>query len=104
MYFDILYNKKLALFLIEFLFQIRKTDVPERMQIREVPITAVEEGSTELEDEAEWIYKQAFLKPPVSKADTQEARERSRRYVHLLVNHMHVFVVLTRLWCDASHI
>ncbi|CAH4028346.1 unnamed protein product [Pieris brassicae] len=59
--------------------EIRKTDVPERMQIREVPITAVEEGSTELEDEAEWIYKQAFLKPPVSKADSQEARERSRR-------------------------
>ncbi|XP_049873145.1 transcription elongation factor SPT6 [Pectinophora gossypiella] len=59
--------------------EIRKTDVPERMQIREVPITPVEEGSTELEDEAEWIYKQAFLKAPVSKADSQEARERSRR-------------------------
>ncbi|CAK1551238.1 unnamed protein product [Leptosia nina] len=59
--------------------EIRKTDVPERMQIREVPITPVEEGSTELEEEAEWIYKQAFLKPPVSKADSQEARERSRR-------------------------
>ncbi|XP_038220585.1 transcription elongation factor SPT6 isoform X2 [Zerene cesonia] len=59
--------------------EIRKTDVPERMQIRDVPITAVEEGSTELEDEAEWIYKQAFLKPPVSKADAQEARDRSRR-------------------------
>lgn len=51
------------------------------MQIREVPITPVEEGSTELEDEAEWIYKQAFLKAPVSKADSQEARERTRRYV-----------------------
>nr|XP_032517831.1 transcription elongation factor SPT6 isoform X1 [Danaus plexippus plexippus] len=59
--------------------EIRKTDVPERMQIREVPITPVEEGSTELEDEAEWIYKQAFLKAPVSKADSQEARERTRR-------------------------
>ncbi|XP_045772397.1 transcription elongation factor SPT6 [Maniola jurtina] len=59
--------------------EIRKTDVPERMQIREVPITPVEEGSTELEDEAEWIYKQAFLKPPVSKADAQDARDRSRR-------------------------
>ncbi|XP_050684543.1 transcription elongation factor SPT6 [Leptidea sinapis] len=59
--------------------EIRKTDIPERMQIREVPITPVEEGSSELEDEAEWIYKQAFLKPPVSKADAQEARERSRR-------------------------
>ncbi|RVE50918.1 hypothetical protein evm_004485 [Chilo suppressalis] len=59
--------------------EIRKMDVPERMQIREVPITPVEEGSTELEDEAEWIYKQAFLKPSVSKADSQESRERTRR-------------------------
>ncbi|CAG9102905.1 hypothetical protein JYU34_005682 [Plutella xylostella] len=59
--------------------EIRKTDVPERMQIRSVPITAVPEGSSELEDEADWIYKQAFLKPPVSKPDSQEARERSKR-------------------------
>ncbi|XP_063383869.1 transcription elongation factor SPT6 [Cydia fagiglandana] len=59
--------------------EIRKTDIPERMQIREVPITPVAEGSSELEDEAEWIYKQAFLKPPVSKADSQESRERTRR-------------------------
>lgn len=53
------------------------------MQTREVPITPVEEGSTELDDEAEWIYKQAFLKPPVSKPDAQEARERSRRLVFM---------------------
>ncbi|XP_047991435.1 transcription elongation factor SPT6 [Leguminivora glycinivorella] len=59
--------------------EIRKTDIPERMQIREVPITPVAEGSSELEDEAEWIYKQAFCKPPVSKADSQESRERTRR-------------------------
>ncbi|XP_037868375.1 transcription elongation factor SPT6 [Bombyx mori] len=59
--------------------EIRKTDVPERMQTREVPITPVEEGSNELEEEAEWIYKQAFLKPSVSKADAQDARERTRR-------------------------
>lgn len=49
------------------------------MQTREVPITPVEEGSNELEEEAEWIYKQAFLKPSVSKADAQDARERTRR-------------------------
>lgn len=53
------------------------------MQIREVPITPVPEGSNELEEEAEWIYKQAFLKPPVSKADQQDIRERSRRYCNL---------------------
>lgn len=37
------------------------------MQLREVPITAVPEGSDELDDEAEWIYKQAFCKPTTSK-------------------------------------
>lgn len=46
---------------------IRRTDIPERMQLRDVPIPSVPEGSPELEDEAEWIYKQAFQKPPISK-------------------------------------
>lgn len=65
--------------------EIRKTDIPERMQIREVPITPVAEGSNELEEEAEWIYRQAFLKSPVSKADQQEMRERSRRGTSTIV-------------------
>lgn len=46
---------------------IRKADIPERMQLRDVPIPLVPEGSTELDDESEWIYKQAFQKPPLSK-------------------------------------
>lgn len=41
--------------------EIRNTDVPERMQLREVPITPVAEDSTELDEEAEWIYKQVFI-------------------------------------------
>lgn len=49
--------------------EIRRTDIPERMQLREVPITAVPEGSSELEDEAEWIFKQAFCKNTVSNQD-----------------------------------
>lgn len=36
------------------------------MQLRDVPITAVPENSNELEEEAEWIYKQAFTKSAVS--------------------------------------
>jgi len=36
------------------------------MQLREVPVTPVPEGSDELDDEAEWIYKQAFCKPTIS--------------------------------------
>lgn len=46
---------------------IRRTDIPERMQLRDVPIPSVAENSTELDDESEWIYKQAFQKPPISK-------------------------------------
>ena len=46
--------------------QIRKTDMPERMQLRNVPITSVEEGSAELDLEAEWIYKHAFSKASIS--------------------------------------
>jgi transcription elongation factor SPT6 len=43
---------------------IRSTDMPERFQLRQVPVKETEEG--ELEEEAEWIYKQAFNTPPVS--------------------------------------
>lgn len=46
--------------------QIRNNDIPERMQLREVPVTPVPEGSDELDDEADWIYKQAFCKPTIT--------------------------------------
>lgn len=36
------------------------------MQIRDVPVTPTAEGSNELDDEAEWIYRQAFTKPTIS--------------------------------------
>jgi len=36
------------------------------MQLREVPVTPVPEGSDELDDEADWIYKQAFCKPTIT--------------------------------------
>lgn len=36
------------------------------MQLREVPVIPVPEGSDELDDEAEWIYKQAFCKPTIT--------------------------------------
>lgn len=47
------------------------------MQLREVPITAVAEGSNELENEAEWIYKQAFCKPTVSDQDEKSRKPSS---------------------------
>lgn len=48
------------------------------MQLREYPITAVPENSNELEEEAEWIYKQAFVKPTVSNQDP-EGRSRDKK-------------------------
>uniref|UniRef100_A0A7G3AZW4 Transcription elongation factor SPT6 n=1 Tax=Lutzomyia longipalpis TaxID=7200 RepID=A0A7G3AZW4_LUTLO len=62
--------------------EIRKTDIPERMQLREVPITTVDaEKSTELEAEAEWIYKQAFCREPISKQEVfgADSRDRTRK-------------------------
>lgn len=40
--------------------------MPERMQLRNVPISSVEEGSNELDMEADWIYKHAFSKASIS--------------------------------------
>ncbi|XP_026284387.1 transcription elongation factor SPT6 isoform X1 [Frankliniella occidentalis] len=44
--------------------QIRNTDIPERMQLRDTPVTP--ECDEKLEEEATWIYKQAFCKPSIS--------------------------------------
>nr|KAG5690166.1 hypothetical protein BaRGS_013623 [Batillaria attramentaria] len=44
--------------------EIRTTDMPERFQLRQIPVLPTEEG--EREEEAEWIYKQAFVTSPVS--------------------------------------
>lgn len=49
------------------------------MQLREIPITPVVDGSNELEDEAEWIYKQAFTKSSISNQDPFGAEDRGRK-------------------------
>jgi transcription elongation factor SPT6 len=36
------------------------------MQLRHFPVTAVPEGSDELDEESEWIYKQAFCRLTIS--------------------------------------
>nr|CAD7428568.1 unnamed protein product [Timema monikensis] len=62
--------------------EIRNTDIPERMQLRDFPVTAVPDGSEELEEESEWIYKQAFCKQSISVQDghsSHEARERAKK-------------------------
>ncbi|XP_071501070.1 transcription elongation factor SPT6-like [Diadema antillarum] len=47
--------------------EIKTADLPERFMLRVVPMT--EADDKELEEEAEWIYKQAFLTPAVSNQD-----------------------------------
>lgn len=58
--------------------EIRNTDIPERMQLRDFPVTAVPEGSDELDEEAEWIYRQAFCKNTISTEDGAD-RDRQRK-------------------------
>ncbi|XP_064612097.1 transcription elongation factor SPT6-like [Liolophura sinensis] len=48
--------------------EIRIADMPERFQLRSTPVQPTEEG--ELEKEAEWIYKQAFMTMPTSRQNT----------------------------------
>ncbi|MCL4132323.1 UNVERIFIED_CONTAM: hypothetical protein GTU68_012792, partial [Idotea baltica] len=66
--------------------EIRKSDVPERFQLRQIPVTPTraegDDRSTdkELEDEAKWIYFHAFYRPFISNQEgREEARMRSRR-------------------------
>ena len=52
---------------------IRSTDMPERFQLRQIPVKETEEG--ELDEEAEWIYKQAFNNPTCSKQVTKDIHQ-----------------------------
>ena len=47
--------------------EIRVADMPERFQLRRIPVCPTEDG--ELEEEASWIFKSAFMTSPIS---TQE--------------------------------
>jgi transcription elongation factor SPT6 len=49
------------------------------LQLRDVPIQSVLEHSSELDDEAEWIYKQAFLKPTISNIQLEGPSNYSRK-------------------------
>jgi len=49
--------------------KIRIADIPERFQLRTVPVRAAVES--ELDEEAEWIYKQAFMEEPISQQNFQ---------------------------------
>ncbi|XP_065663621.1 transcription elongation factor SPT6 isoform X2 [Hydra vulgaris] len=59
--------------------RIKITDVPERFQLRAIPVQQV--SNTELEEEAEWIYKQAFMQPPISQQNFQDPVDATKQYV-----------------------
>ncbi|KAF3816605.1 hypothetical protein GH733_013953 [Mirounga leonina] len=44
--------------------EIRATDLPERFQLRSIPVKGAEDD--ELEEEADWIYRNAFATPTIS--------------------------------------
>ncbi|OWF42541.1 Transcription elongation factor SPT6 [Mizuhopecten yessoensis] len=50
--------------------EIRTKDMPERFQLRQIAVRPLEDG--ELEEEAEWIYKQAFTTPTMSQQNLLE--------------------------------
>ncbi|KAH8335387.1 hypothetical protein KR074_000739, partial [Drosophila pseudoananassae] len=58
--------------------KIRNTDIPERLQLRQVPVMPVPEGSHELDEEADWIYRFAFCKKTVSVQEKGENRKNLR--------------------------
>lgn len=50
--------------------EIRAADMPERFQLRGIPVCPTEKG--ELKEESEWIYKLAFSQPPLSHQENSE--------------------------------
>nr|XP_045607015.1 transcription elongation factor SPT6-like [Procambarus clarkii] len=65
--------------------QIRKLDIPERFQLRRIPVTRTRgdgddrSADKELTQEAKWIYHHAFFRPFIS---NQEGREKARHGSH----------------------
>lgn len=53
--------------------EIRATDIPERFQLRGIPVTQADDD--EIEEEADWIYRQAFSTPTISIQNPGSQRE-----------------------------
>ncbi|GCB62536.1 hypothetical protein scyTo_0000044, partial [Scyliorhinus torazame] len=56
--------------------EIRITDMPERFQLRGIPVKPAEDD--ELEEEAEWIYRNGFSTPTISLQESSEYLERGQ--------------------------
>ncbi|XP_057294879.1 transcription elongation factor SPT6-like [Hydractinia symbiolongicarpus] len=58
--------------------KIKVTDVPERFQLRSISVQFISEE--ELDEEAEWIYKQAFMQPPISQQNFQDPTDPNKHH------------------------
>ncbi|KAJ8396463.1 hypothetical protein AAFF_G00017690 [Aldrovandia affinis] len=54
--------------------EIRSTDMPERFQLRSIPVKPAEDD--ELEEEADWIYRNAFSTPTISMQESTDYLDR----------------------------
>ncbi|KAK1331408.1 hypothetical protein QTO34_009362 [Cnephaeus nilssonii] len=56
--------------------EIRATDLPERFQLRSIPVKVAEDD--ELEEEADWIYRNAFATPTISLQESCDYLDRGQ--------------------------
>ncbi|XP_070591606.1 LOW QUALITY PROTEIN: transcription elongation factor SPT6 [Erythrolamprus reginae] len=56
--------------------EIRVTDMPERFQLRSIPVKSAEDE--ELEEEADWIYRNAFAMPTISLQESSDYLDRGQ--------------------------
>ncbi|NWR80929.1 SPT6H factor, partial [Centropus unirufus] len=56
--------------------EIRMTDMPERFQLRSIPVKNAEDD--ELEEEADWIYRNAFATPTISLQESSDYLDRGQ--------------------------
>uniref|UniRef100_A0A7M4G146 Transcription elongation factor SPT6 n=1 Tax=Crocodylus porosus TaxID=8502 RepID=A0A7M4G146_CROPO len=56
--------------------EIRVTDMPERFQLRSIPVKSAEDD--ELEEEADWIYRNAFATPTISLQESCDYLDRGQ--------------------------
>ncbi|KAK7079180.1 Transcription elongation factor SPT6 [Halocaridina rubra] len=89
--------------------QIRKSDVPERFQLRQIPVTRTRgEGDDrtsdkELDQEAKWIYHHAFFKPFISNQEGRDER-RHRRDFNMIKKIYNALELMRNSTCEVPFI
>lgn len=91
--------------------EIRKLDMPERFQLRQIPVTRTRgEGDDrttdkELDQEAKWIYHHAFFRPFISNQEgREEARMRSRRDINMIQKIYNALDLMRNSTCEVPFI